>query len=108
MIFRAGITYGSTEPSDHGMFYGIEEYVKDCVNGTMAGKYTPVQYAGWLQTLADGVEEKVQPGAGCTGKRKDKCGNIRTLLVDLRMLCDMARYHAYKIQSSVRTGLVET
>lgn len=29
--FQKEITYGSTEPSDHGLFYGVEEYVKDCV-----------------------------------------------------------------------------
>ena len=97
--FQSGITYGSTEPSDHGMFYGIEEYVNDCVNGTMAGKYTPVQYAGWLQTLADGVEEKISQAQAVPEKGDN--AEYKALLVDLRMLCDMARYHAYKIRAAL-------
>lgn len=97
--FQENITYGSTEPSDHGLFYGIEEYVSDCVKGTMAGKYTPVQYADWLLALADSVEEKAGQAQAVSGKAED--AEYRALMVDLAMLCDMARYHAYKIRAAL-------
>ena len=97
--FQKEITYGSTEPSDHGLFYGVEEYVKDCVEKKMAGKYTPAQYASWLLTLADGAEDKLKQARSISGDEEN--AEYRALTVDINMLCYMARYHAHKIKAAI-------
>lgn len=92
------VTYGSAEPSDPGLFYGIDEYVADLCAGTLRGKYTPLQVAGWFTYLADDIEECL-----------DKLGSLESLqynlefrqaVVDLKMQAAIARYHAWKIPAA--------
>jgi hypothetical protein len=101
-----GITYGSTEPSDQGLFYGIDEYVRDLTAGTFAGKYSPLQYARWLDDLAGETEERL---AAAEGKARDPEGpEYRAMRVDLSMLCDFARYHGAKIRAAYALSLWRT
>ena len=53
--FYDEITYGSTEPSDQGLFYGIDEYAEVLFKQKFKGKYSPLQAAKWLQDLAEDV-----------------------------------------------------
>ncbi|MCL2318744.1 MAG: hypothetical protein FWC45_01560, partial [Treponema sp.] len=96
--FVTGITYGNTEPSDHGLFYGIDEYVKDFLAGKLAGKYSPLQSALWLDDMAAEAERHL---AAAEGKVKDKkAAEYLSMKVDLEMLCDFGRYHAAKIRAA--------
>lgn len=91
------VTYGSTEPSDHGLFYGIDEYASDLTNGRMQGKYTPLQYAGLLFELAEEAENEAKQIP-----MEENLGNPETLAlaVDVSMLVSFARYHGMKIYAA--------
>ena len=93
------ITYGSTEPSDHGLFYGINEYAADTHNGKLSGKYSPLQYAKWLNELADKVEAEVARVEEFGGNQDN--AEYLAMLTDFRMLVEFARYHANKIKSAL-------
>jgi hypothetical protein len=96
--FVKEITYGSTEPSDHGLFYGIDEFVQDEVSGKFSGKYSPLQVAAWLDDMADETETAL---GRAEADVQDKTGaEFLAMRVDLLMLCDFARYHAAKIRSA--------
>jgi hypothetical protein len=90
------ITYGNTEPSDHGLFYGIDEYVQDFLAGRPAGKYSPLQSAFWLDGMAAEAERHL---AAAKGKAKETA-ELLAMEADLSMLCDFARYHAAKIRAA--------
>jgi len=90
------ITYGSTEPSDHGLFYGIDEYVKDLLAGKLAGKYSPLQSALWLDDMAAETERHLAAAKG----KANETAEYLAMQVDLTMLCELARYHAAKIRSA--------
>jgi hypothetical protein len=100
--FVTGISYGSAEPSDHGLFYGIDEYAADLTAGTLQGKYSPLQSAQLLDDLAeqtlsllkDAEDAGVESGAEYLAMR-----------VDLAMLCDLARYHAEKMRAALALAL---
>jgi hypothetical protein len=101
--FVKGISYGSTEPSDHGLFYGIDEYVKDLGSGKLAGKYSPLQAAAWLEDMAAETETFL---AAAEGLIKDKkAAEYLAMRVDLLMLCDFARYHGAKIRAAAALAL---
>lgn len=90
------ITYGSSEPSDHGLFYGIDEFARDVHTGkTAQGKYTPAQYAGWLDELADSVLAAVQPL-----EQGQPSPELRAACIDMRMASYLGRYHARKIRAA--------
>lgn len=100
---RIDVTYGSTEPSDHGLFYGADEYAKDLNAGKFQGKYTPFQSAGWLEDLAETAETL---GAGAENQVTDKKDpEYLAVKVDISMLCDLARYHAEKLRAAVALAL---
>jgi hypothetical protein len=90
------ISYGSTEPSDHGLFYGIDEYVKDYSAGKLSGKYSPLQSAVWLEDMANETEKHL----AAAEKKAKKEAEYLAMKVDMTMLCDLARYHAAKIRSA--------
>jgi hypothetical protein len=97
------ITYGSTEPSDHGLFYGIDEYVRDGTAGAFSGKYSPLQVARWIEDMAE--ETKTALDAAET-KTTDKGGaEFLSMKIDLLMLRDFARYHAEKIRAAAALAL---
>jgi hypothetical protein len=96
--FVKEITYGSTEPSDHGLFYGIDEFVEDEALGKFSGKYSPFQVAAWLDDMADETEAALDHA--CTEVRDKTGAEFLAMRVDLLMLCDFARYHAAKIRAA--------
>ena len=101
--FQTGITYGSTEPSDHGLFYGVDEYVNDFVAEKLLGKYSPLQVADWLDDMA---RETAETLASAESAAKDKNGaEFLAMRVDLLMLCDFARYHAEKMRAATALAL---
>lgn len=95
--YYKAITYGSTEPSDNGLFYGIDEFVQDSfVDKVAQGKYSPLQYAQWLENLAE--ESLIRTtkleaiGAGHA--------DIQAACLDMQMLSHLGRYHAHKIRAA--------
>ncbi|WMJ86261.1 hypothetical protein [Anaerocolumna sp. MB42-C2] len=97
--YQKDITYGSTEPSDHGLFYGIDEYAYALVRGEFSGKYSPVQYSEWLDDLAHQVENSLVLLKEFDGNQ-DKAEYL-AMITDLTMLIEFSRYHAYKIKAAL-------
>ena len=91
------LTYGSSEPSDHGLFYGIDEFAKE--GKCPAGKYTPLQYAKWLLDLANELQDAMErlEADGTGGKDAE----YKAMTADFRLLIFFARYHAYKVRSAL-------
>ncbi len=98
------LTYGSSEPSDHGLFYGIDEYAADLAAGKIQGKYTPLQYAALLLDLAREAENEIKamPMAELSGKPE-----ALALTVDVTMLVSFARYHGAKIYAAFALAMYD-
>ena len=92
------VSYGSTEPSDPGLFYGINEYVTDLHDNHIKGKYTPVQVLGWFKQLARDIHFNLKK----LEKIISLSGNLeyRQAAVDLKMNANYALYHAWKISAA--------
>lgn len=92
--FYDQISYGSTEPSDHGLFYGIDEYAHDvCAAHVAQGKYTPQQYASWLDGLGADVLRMVE-----AIRNGELSAEARAACIDMEMTAHLALYHAHKIR----------
>ncbi|MFB6133863.1 MAG: hypothetical protein ABEJ55_02635 [Halanaeroarchaeum sp.] len=90
-------TYLTAEPSDPGLFYGIEGYVSDVLEDDLDGKYTPQQVATWLAFLAGETRDAIE---GAERNAPDS-GEFRATQLDLHMLADLAEYHAHKIHAAM-------
>jgi len=99
-------TYDTAEPSDPGLFYAIDEFVRDDLAGERQGKYTPRQVAEWYVHLAERTRAAADAAADAGVDTSDApdddaddtpdSGEFRATLLDLRMLADLAEYHAHK------------
>jgi hypothetical protein len=91
-------TYANTEPSDPGLFYGIDEYVDDQLAGEFDQKYTPLQIARWYAALADMTRAALEDADAAISEPN---GEYDATALDLRMLADLAEYHAEKTKAAV-------
>ena len=90
------VTYATAEPSDPGLFYGIEEYVADRETDDEDRRYTPPQVREWYLRLADEVRTAVDRIGD------EQSGELRATLLDFRMLADLAEFHASQITAAMR------
>ena len=99
------VTYGSTEPSDHGLFYGIDEYAKDCTEQKLSGKYSPIQTSRWLLDLAQETEDALKNAAASVSDPQSP--EYLAMCTDLTMLVKFARYHALKMRAALALAFWE-
>lgn len=92
------VTYLTAEPSDPGLFYAIDEYVRDYIDDDLRGKYTPFQVSQWLERLAAGTRDELDAAENAI---RDPDAEFRATALDLRMLADLADYHARKTRAAV-------
>jgi hypothetical protein len=92
------VSYGSTEPSDPGLLYGIDEYVADLHAHQLKGKYTPLQVAGWFKFLAEDIENCLSKLDAMKSIQENL--EYRQAVIDLKMNAGFARYHAFKIPAA--------
>ena len=87
-------TYANAEPSDPGLFYGIDEFVANRQRGDLDRRYTPLQVAGWYEHLAREVRSALsEAGELIDG---DTHAEYRATRLDMLNLADLADYHARK------------
>ncbi|MFN2129712.1 MAG: hypothetical protein ACK2VD_04255 [Anaerolineae bacterium] len=108
------VSYGSTEPSDPGLFYGIDAYAHDRWHGAIEARYTPLQVRDWLRAFAGEARAAVaqadraiaQADRAVTPSRAVSQGHeYRAARVDLLMLADLAAYHASKVEAALSLAL---
>lgn len=98
-------TYINTEPGDPGLFYAIDEYVSDYLDGCVREKYTPLQVANWLQKIACSIEKSLSKIKNETTMNNQK--EYKATKLDLLLLADLARYHFWKIKAAIKLNLYQ-
>jgi hypothetical protein len=92
-------TYQSAEPGDPGLFYGIEDYVKDVLKEDIKPKINPVQLASLYEKLSKETLEslsKVNKEDIPVSNRKEYVSNEG----DLKITAALASYHSFKIKAA--------
>jgi hypothetical protein len=92
-------TYQSTEPGDPGLFYSIENYVKDVLNDSLKPKINPIQLAAQfenfsLKTLEALARVKIDDIPNSYKKE------YKTNETDLKITAWLAAYHSFKIKAA--------
>lgn len=101
------ISYGRTEPSDPGLFYGIDGYARDRWRGETEGKYTPLQVRDWLREYAQAARAAASEADRALGEggEGDAGSEYKAARVDVLMLADLAAYHAAKVEAALSLAL---
>jgi len=93
-----GNTYQNSLPSDEGLFYSVEQYVKAQAEGTLDGRYTPYQVAGWLLELREQAAAALEE-AKAAGLPDN--AELRGAVLDVELLCAFADYHRHKLMAAL-------
>ena len=101
--FQKVITYGNTEPGDHGLFYGIDEFAADLQTGNFKGRYSPLQSASYLEIFALDAYRNLE-AADAIDENSDN-PEYRAFRTDILLLRDFAMYHANKIKACFALAL---
>ena len=100
------ITYQDSEPSDSGLFYGISEYARDVLAHKVTGRYSPLQVAQWLDTMAQDVTGSLAAAedldGGLSGQKE-----YGATKADMLMQAYLAQYHAEKTRAAYALSLYE-
>lgn len=96
---KVAVSYGSSEPSDPGLFYAIDRWVDDLSSNSVLPKYSPLQVGEWLRSLSRTTWEAVERLDSIEGVQNNP--EFAAARVDFLMLADIALYHVHKIHAAV-------
>ncbi len=98
-------SYQDVEPSDPGLFYGINEFVADYRNDELSNKYTPIQVQEWYRSLACEIRESIKRAKQ---QIANQTGEFKSTVLDFEMLADLAEYHAEKTMAALALSLYKS
>jgi hypothetical protein len=94
-------TWGRVSPFDPELFYITDDYIDDLIAGTVGSKYTPIEVASWMESLA---EEAATALAEFRRLAPDGAQTRRTA-IDLEVLVGLGRHYVERYRAAVDRGL---
>ncbi len=91
--------YIDIEPSDLAGFYGVGEYVRDYLAGSLRAKLTPEQIADRLDTHAAAATAALERAEGSVPERAR--AEFRGIDADVRLCSGLGHYHAHKLRAAL-------
>lgn len=88
---------------DPGLFSNINEFVDELIQARRTGKYSPLDVAKWLETLADTADAHLTKAATQVADPADPA--FRRLQIDAAVQSGTGRFLAYKLRAGVAYAL---
>ncbi|MDF2958658.1 MAG: hypothetical protein K0S39_393 [Paenibacillus sp.] len=98
-------TFGAVSPLDTGIFYAINEYADDSVQGKLRGKISPLEVADRLSALAAEADRHLASAASRVSDPAD--AEYRRWAVDIAALAGIGHFFAHKLRAGVAYALFE-
>jgi hypothetical protein len=97
--------FGNVSPMDPQLFLGINEYVKGLLGGEACGKYTPIEYAQWIEDLAEAATRHLaQAAVQSRGKQRPE---FRRMEIDVAIQAGLGRFFGAKFRAGVLYSIFE-
>ncbi|MCU6794427.1 hypothetical protein OB236_20170 [Paenibacillus sp. WQ 127069] len=98
-------TFGTASPLDTALFYRVDEFADDIIQGFRKGKYSPLETAGRLEQLTDTAEKHLSQAI--RESQEPEAPSFRRFAIDVAMLIDLGRFFANKFRASLAYALYE-
>lgn len=97
--------FGNVSPMDPQLFLSINDFVVEKLKGERSGKYTPVEYAQWIEDFANTADKYLaQAETNSKGKQKPE---FRRMAVDVAIQVGLGRFFGAKFRSGVLYTIYE-
>jgi hypothetical protein len=91
--------FGNASPLDPQLFYSMDEFADDLLNGARSGKYTPIEVADWLEQYANAATASL---ANADRRAEDKNRpEYRRLVIDTAVAAGVGSFFAAKFRAGV-------
>jgi hypothetical protein len=97
--------FGNVSPMDPQLFLSINDFAEELLKGERSGKYTPIEYAQWIEDLADAAARHL---AQAKIKAKDKRSpEFRRMAIDVAIQVGLGRFFGAKFRAGVLYAIFE-
>ena len=97
--------FGNVSPMDPQLFLRINDFAEELLKGERSGKYTPIEYAQWLEDFADAAAKHLeQAKIKSKGKQKPE---FRRMAIDVAIVVGLGRFFGAKFRSGVLFAIFE-
>jgi hypothetical protein len=94
--------FGNVSPMDPQLFMRINDFAGELLNGERSGKYTPIEYAQWIEDYADAAS-KYLARAEITAHGS----GFRRLAVDVKIQAGLGHFFGAKFRAGVLYAIYE-
>ena len=91
--------FGMVSPLDPQLFAGVDEYAKTMIEGESVAKYSPVEVAQWMDSLAEAATKRLREAQRQIADRNSPA--FRRLAVDVTIQSGLGRFFAAKLRTGV-------
>ncbi len=95
--------FGNVSPMDPQLFAGINEFADELLKGKRSGKYSPIEYAQWLEDFAEATDKNLA-AAKIKSKRINK-PEFRRMAIDTAIAAGLGRFFGAKFRAGVLFGI---
>ena len=97
--------FGNVSPMDPQLFMRINDFAGELLKGERSGKYTPVEYAQWIEDYADEAAKHLsQAEKLIAGKQTPE---FRRMAIDVRIQVGLGRFFGAKFRAGVLYAIFE-
>lgn len=97
--------FGNVSPMDPQLFLCINDFATELLTGECSGKYTPVEYAQWVEDNAEAAAKYLaRAESQAQGKQKPE---FRRMAIDVTIQAGLGRFFGAKFRSGVLYAIFE-
>jgi hypothetical protein len=97
--------FGNVSPTDPQLFLRINDFAGELLKGERSGKYTPVEYAQWIEDYADAAVRHLADAESKSENKKSP--EYRRMAIDVAMMAGLGRFFGAKFRAGVLYGIFE-
>ena len=97
--------FGNVSPMDPQLFLRINDFAEELLKGERSGKYSPVEYAQWIEDFADAAARNLAL-AETKSKRRQQ-SEFRRMAADVAIAAGLGRFFGAKFRSGVLYAIFE-
>jgi len=97
--------FGNVSPMDPQLFLRINDFAGELLKGERSGKYSPIEYAQWIEDYADAATQHLAKAKDQA--EREKSPEFLRMAIDVSILVGLGRFFGAKFRSGVLYAIYE-
>ena len=97
--------FGNVSPMDPQLFLRINDFAAELLKGERTGKYSPIEYAQWIEDYADAAAKHIAKAVTLASDKKQS--DFRRMAIDVAIQIGLGRFFGAKFRSGALYAIFE-